>query len=69
MDRYMDFCRSNKITTAFLWTDMDCNYSFYQKYGFKLHNTFQSSNLSHNNKHKETADGMIFLYRCERTTF
>jgi len=69
MDRYMDFCRSNEIATAFLWTDADCNYSFYQKYGFKLHDTFQSSNLSHNNKHKETADGMIFYIDVKEQPF
>ncbi|GAB3527175.1 hypothetical protein GCM10027342_32270 [Photobacterium alginatilyticum] len=58
MDRYMRFCRENAIETAFLWTDMDCNYSFYHKYGFKLHRTFKCSNQANNSS--EVENGMVF---------
>ncbi|WP_281221741.1 GNAT family N-acetyltransferase [Photobacterium sanguinicancri] len=58
MDRYVHFCKANGIATAFLWTDVDCDYSFYQKYGFKIHKTFKSAKLlQHGTGHE---DGMVF---------
>lgn len=42
MDRYMDFCRDNKLKSVFLWTDEDCNHSFYSRYGFSLHKRFNT---------------------------
>lgn len=65
MDRYIAFCKKNDIETAFLWTDLDCNYSFYLNYGFKLHNTFQSSKQFHENEKIE--DGMVFYINVKKT--
>ncbi|WP_189337894.1 GNAT family N-acetyltransferase [Photobacterium sanguinicancri] len=55
MDRYVHFCKANGIATAFLWTDVDCDYSFYQKSGFKIHNTFKSAKQHRDAEHE---DGM-----------
>ncbi|SON52076.1 GNAT family N-acetyltransferase [Vibrio tapetis] len=42
MDRYLNFCRSNKLKIVFLWTDEDCNHAFYSRYGFSLHKRFNT---------------------------
>lgn len=43
MDRYMEFCKKNNLKSAFLWTDMECSYTFYEKYGFKFFKDFKAS--------------------------
>lgn len=59
MDRYVHFCKTYGIATAFLWTDVDCDYSFYQKYGFKIHKTFKSAKQHH--RDAEHQDGLVFF--------
>lgn len=58
MDRYMDFCREHGLETAFLWTDLGCTYSFYEKYGYKLYEKFHSEYLTDGKKN--TPNGMIY---------
>lgn len=58
MDSYVEFCRKNNLRTAFLWTDLDCTYSFYEKYGFALYSRFLHDSLS--TKRKDNANGLIF---------
>lgn len=58
MDRYVDFCRFHNLNNVFLWTDMNCNYKFYTKYGFSLHKRFKAY-LSDGTK-SNIKNGMIF---------
>ncbi len=58
MDRYIEFCRNNQLESVFLWTDEDCNHSFYSRYGFSLHkrfNTYTSYRVK-----SLTENGMVF---------
>lgn len=57
MDNYIVFCRKNSLKRAFLWTDTDCSYTFYEKYGFELYKRFDEAC---NNKKNS---GMIFFYK------
>lgn len=41
MDRYVQFCKKNALSNAFLWTTPECTYTFYEKYGFQLFRTFK----------------------------
>lgn len=53
MDHYIEFCKLNKLKKAFLWSDEGCSYTFYEKYGFKLHSRFTEHD-------KEVQSGMIY---------
>ncbi|OAN13168.1 hypothetical protein A3K86_16035 [Photobacterium jeanii] len=59
MDRYMVYCKNNDIESTFLWTDIECDYFFYQKYGFKIHKKFTSEKITVDHVDKAD-DGMIF---------
>lgn len=61
MDRYMEFCKRNKLKSIFLWTDEDCNYRFYSRYGFSLYKRFSS--YTHYKKKSPTENGMIFSFQ------
>lgn len=58
MDRYVGFCKKNGLKSAFLWTDLDCSFSFYEKYGFRLHSTFYHHKLADTATRKD--NGLIF---------
>lgn len=53
MDKYMDFCKRHHLKRSFLWSDTGCSYTFYEKYGFKLHARFSENDDKEQN-------GMIF---------
>lgn len=61
MDRYVEFCRKNKLKTSFLWTDVGCSFSFYNKYGFKLYKKYHSTSLTQGNK--SNPNGMIYYLK------
>lgn len=46
MDRYIEFCKQNRLKKAFLWTTTTCTWQFYERYGFKLHQRFTHQGLS-----------------------
>ncbi|MCY6371480.1 GNAT family N-acetyltransferase [Clostridium ganghwense] len=58
MDRYVEFCKENEIDNAFLWTDIGCSFSFYEKYGFKLYKKYHNESLTDGDKNKP--NGMIY---------
>ncbi|MEZ8194291.1 GNAT family N-acetyltransferase [Vibrio cortegadensis] len=58
MDRYIDFCQSNNLKSVFLWTDEDCNHSFYSRYWFSLYRRFNT--YTHYEVKSPTENGMIF---------
>ena len=45
MNRYLDFCKSHRMKRIFLWTDPDCTYSFYERYGFSLFKSIDTKAL------------------------
>ncbi|WFD10217.1 GNAT family N-acetyltransferase [Tepidibacter hydrothermalis] len=61
MNRYIEFCYENKLSSVFLWTDLGCSYSFYERYGFKLFDTFHGNTLSEGNG--KDANGLIYCYQ------
>lgn len=58
MDRYMEFCKDNQLRTVFLWTDLSCTFSFYEKYGFKLYKKFYHKSIKE--KSRDKLNGMIY---------
>lgn len=64
MDNYVEFCKSHALDTAFLWTDLDCSFSFYEKYGFKLYKKFYHDQLS--SRQREGDNGMIYYLDIDR---
>ncbi|MBP2099501.1 GNAT family N-acetyltransferase [Enterococcus rivorum] len=40
MKRYLDFCRKRGVEKVFLWTTTDCNWKFYERYGFQVRAEF-----------------------------
>ncbi|AYV23093.1 N-acetyltransferase [Vibrio mediterranei] len=63
MDRYLNFCRFNKVKSVFLWTDEDCNHGFYSRYGFSLHKRF--STYTHYRVKHRRKNGMIYSFRLQ----
>ncbi|MCT4619188.1 MAG: GNAT family N-acetyltransferase [Marinisporobacter sp.] len=61
MNRYIEFCREKKLSSVFLWTDLSCSYSFYERYGFKLFDTFHGNTLTECNDEGE--NGLIYWYQ------
>ena len=57
MDRYLDYCKASAIKTIVLSTDLDCNYGFYDHYGFALHRKFHHPLLD---KPEEEYNGFIY---------
>ncbi len=43
LNNFFEICKKNSITNTSLQTDSDCNYGFYDKYGFNLHNKTYSA--------------------------
>lgn len=64
MNRYIEYCSNNNLISIFLWTDVGCTYSFYERFGFKLHSTFYSNTLTGGEKNK--ANGMIYWYKIRK---
>lgn len=66
MDRYVDFCKQHQLRTAFLWTTVDCSYSFYERYGFQLYQrfTFEQRN-SQCQSPSEGGNSMIYFLPIE----
>ncbi len=64
MNRYIEFCQNKNLNSVFLWTDLGCTYSFYERFGFKLHSTFHSDTLTNGEANK--ANGMIFSYEIKK---
>ena len=64
MDRYLNFCRSNKLRSVFLWTDEDCNHAFYSRYGFSLHKRFKTYTRS--GLKSPTENGMVFSLKVHQ---
>ncbi|WP_159434088.1 GNAT family N-acetyltransferase [Clostridium grantii] len=60
MDRYIKFCKQNKLYKIFLWTELGCTFTFYEKYGFKLYKKFYHENLTKGNK--KQPNGLIYTY-------
>lgn len=58
MDNYVDFCKKNGLKTAFLWTDVGCSYTFYDKYGFELYDKYHCPSLTDGDKALE--NGMVY---------
>lgn len=64
MNRYIEYCNNNNLISVFLWTDVSCTYSFYERFGFELHSTFHSDSLTGGKKNK--ANGMIYWYQIKK---
>ncbi|WP_428868347.1 GNAT family N-acetyltransferase [Clostridium sediminicola] len=60
MNRYIEFCKENELHRIFLWTELSCSYSFYEKYGFKLYKKFYHESLTEGDKDK--LNGLIYYY-------
>ncbi|NGP46029.1 GNAT family N-acetyltransferase [Bacillaceae bacterium SIJ1] len=58
MDRYVGFCKANNLKSAFLWTDIGCTYTFYEKYGFKVYKYFSHERLT-KSKYNQP-NGMVY---------
>lgn len=56
MDRYVAFCKRNRLKTAFLWTTPECTYTFYEKYGFEMLKRFRVEL-----PHVEKPDAMVYF--------
>jgi ribosomal protein S18 acetylase RimI-like enzyme len=59
MNRYMKFCRNNDLDNVFLWTTTDCNFHFYERYGFKERQRFSFKELSNNGTPTES-ESIVF---------
>ncbi|GAA0742818.1 GNAT family N-acetyltransferase [Clostridium oceanicum] len=64
MNRYIEFCLNNDLENVFLWTDLGCTYSFYERFGFELYSTFHSDTLTDGNINE--ANGMIYSYKVKK---
>jgi GNAT superfamily N-acetyltransferase len=64
MDRYIKFCKQNKLYKIFLWTELSCNFTFYEKYGFKLYKKFYHDNLTETNEVEP--NGLIYSYTISK---
>ncbi|MBP2145115.1 ribosomal protein S18 acetylase RimI-like enzyme [Methanofollis sp. W23] len=60
MNNYVEFCRKNHLKTIFLWTELGCSYTFYERYGFKKYSTFHNENLTDGNKTQD--NGFVYYY-------
>jgi predicted GNAT family N-acyltransferase len=62
MNRYIQFCKSERqINNIFLWTDISCNYGFYEHYGFRLYKQFYDDRLTeHCDKRTDKPNGFIY---------
>lgn len=58
MNNYIKFCKENNIKSIYLWTDLGCTYSFYDRFGFKLYKKFHNENLTHGKEDIE--NGLIY---------
>ncbi|SHH35340.1 Acetyltransferase (GNAT) family protein [Clostridium grantii DSM 8605] len=65
MDRYINFCKRNQLNEVFLWTELGCTFTFYEKYGFKLYKKFYHKNLTEG--HKLKPNGMIYSYTINKS--
>lgn len=57
MDRYIKYCRKEKIKKIFLWTDRGCNYKFYDNYGFELYDSINHELLE---EPEEEYNGFVY---------
>ncbi|CAF1145129.1 unnamed protein product [Adineta steineri] len=62
MNNFIEFCKiQGKIHNIFLWTDISCNYGFYEHYGFRLYKQFYDDRLTdHDDKRTDKPNGFIF---------
>lgn len=60
MNNYINFCYKNGLKSIFLWTELSCTYTFYERYGFKKFATFYNKDLTEN--HVEKNNGFIYCY-------
>jgi len=63
MNRYLSFCKQNKVKSIFLWTDKDCNHNFYSRFGFRLHKRFRT--YTGYQQQSEVENGMVFSLAVE----
>ncbi len=61
MNRYISYCKTNKIKNIILITDANCNYGFYDYYGFTLHKKLNSSFLGNH----EEENGFSYILELE----
>ncbi len=57
LNNFIDNCNNQKIKSVFLLTDKGCNYTYYDKRGFKCEKEFYSRVLDKNN---EEINGFIY---------
>jgi GNAT superfamily N-acetyltransferase len=62
MNRYIEFCRNERqMEKIFLWTDISCNYGFYEHYGFRRFKQFYDDRLTdHDDKRTNKPNGFIY---------
>ncbi|CAF3224549.1 unnamed protein product [Rotaria socialis] len=62
MDRYIQFCKNEgQIENIFLWTDINCNYRFYEYCGFRTYKQFYDDRLSErSDKRTDKPNGFIY---------
>lgn len=60
MNHYIEFARDNDMKSFFLWSDIGCDYMFYNKYGFKKHKEFYHKYLPKNDKN--IVYGFVYYY-------
>lgn len=61
MNNYVDFCKQNNLKNIFLWTELSCSYTFYERYGFERYNTFYDENLTDGDK--QIDNGFVYSYK------
>jgi GNAT superfamily N-acetyltransferase len=63
IDRYIQFCiNEREMENIFLWTDIGCNYGFYERCGFRLYKQFYDDRLTdHSDQRTDRPNGFIYV--------
>ncbi|WP_180962667.1 GNAT family N-acetyltransferase, partial [Salimicrobium jeotgali] len=64
MNNYVEFCKANQLKTIFLWTELSCTYSFYERYGFQRYSSFHNITFTDGNKAKD--NGFVYCFNIEQ---
>ncbi|CAF1235663.1 unnamed protein product [Didymodactylos carnosus] len=64
MERYIEFCKNDKnIKSIFVWSDISCNYKFYEHYGFRLYKQFYDDRLTAHDDNREDKPNAFIYYK------
>nr|WP_245157076.1 GNAT family N-acetyltransferase [Anaerovorax sp. IOR16] len=64
MNDYVEFCKVNQMKSIFLWTELSCTYTFYERYGFQRYSTFHDKSLTDGKKSKD--NGFVYCFKIEQ---